>query len=223
MEPERGYEHAKKSLKKKYGNKYKIGMAYIEKAMSWPPIKSEDSSAPESFSVFLTGCCNTMEDIDYMKGMDHPKNVKAEFEPRTDSTFSLQHVSTEFVKSQLRSLRANKAVGLDQISARLLKDSADVLSPILRNLFNLSIDQKKFPNNWKSVKVIALFKSGDASECDNYRPISILPTASKILERAIHMQLYDHLQREGLLYARQFVSGRSYLHHMPCYNFAMDS
>ena len=77
MEPERGYEHAKKSLKKKYGNKYKIGMAYIEKAMSWPPIKSEDSSAPESFSVFLTGCCNTMEDIDYMKGMDHPKTLKA--------------------------------------------------------------------------------------------------------------------------------------------------
>ena len=114
-------------------------------------------------------------------------------------------------------------VGLDQISARLLKDSADVLSPILRNLFNLSIDQKKFPNNWKSVKVIALFKSGDASKCDNYRPISILPTASKILERAIHMQLYDQLQREGLLYARQFVSGGSYLHHTPCYNFAMYS
>ena len=51
MEPERGYEHAKKLLKKKYGNKYKIGMAYIEKAMSWPPIKSEDSSAPESFCL----------------------------------------------------------------------------------------------------------------------------------------------------------------------------
>ena len=77
MEPERGYEHARQLLKKKYGDEYKIGMAYIEKAMSWPAIKSEDSSALDSFSVFLTGCRNTMEDIDYMKEMDHPKNLKA--------------------------------------------------------------------------------------------------------------------------------------------------
>ena len=77
MEPEKGYEHAKKLLKKKYGDEYKIGMAYIEQAMSWLAIKSEDSSALDSFSVFLTGCRNTMEDIDYMKEMDHPKNLNA--------------------------------------------------------------------------------------------------------------------------------------------------
>ena len=56
----------------------------------------------------------------------------------------------------------------------------------------------------KSAKVVALFKNGDSSDCDNYRPISILPTASKILERAVYSQFYAHLESEKLLFVRQF-------------------
>ena len=51
---------------------------------------------------------------------------------------------------------------------------------------------------------MALFKNGDSSDCDNYRPISILPTASKILERAVYSQFYAHLENEKLLFVRQF-------------------
>ena len=56
-----------------------------------------------------------------------------------------------------------------------------------------------------SENVVALFKSGDKSNCDNYRPISILPTISKIIERAVHKQLYDFLQVNNLLFKDQFV------------------
>ena len=52
---------------------------------------------------------------------------------------------------------------------------------------------------------MALFtENGDSSDCDNYRPISILPTASKILERAVYSQFYAHLENEKLLFVRQF-------------------
>ena len=78
------------------------------------------------------------------------------------------------------------------------------ISPVLQYLINLSIDQNSFPNSWKSAKVVALFKNGDSSDCDNYRPIFILPTASKILERAVYSQFYAHLENEKLLFARQF-------------------
>ena len=50
----------------------------------------------------------------------------------------------------------------------------------------------------------ALFKSGDKSNCDNYRPISILPTISKIIERAVHEQFYEFLQVNNLLFKDQF-------------------
>ena len=53
-------------------------------------------------------------------------------------------------------------------------------------------------------KVVASFKSGDESNCDNYRPISILPTISKIIERAVHKQFYEFLQVNNLLFKDQF-------------------
>ena len=133
-----------------------------------------------------------------------PSSEEVLVEPTSKSKFSLNHVSTEFVARQLRGLKTNKAAGLDKISARLLKDSADIISPVLQYLINLSIDQNSFPNSWKSAKVVALFKNGDSSDCDNYRPISILPTASKILECAVYSQFYAHLESEKLLFVRQF-------------------
>ena len=84
-----------------------------------------------------------------------PSGEEVLVEPKSKSKFSLNHVSTEFVTRQLRGLKTNKAAGLDKISARLLKDSADIISPVLQYLINLSIDQNSFPNSWKSAKVVA--------------------------------------------------------------------
>ncbi len=87
---------------------------------------------------------------------------------RTDKSFQLSPITNNFVKLQLQNLRANKAIGLDKISSRLLKDSADVIAPSLKALINKSFREDNFPNNWKSAKVVALFKSGDKGNCDNY-------------------------------------------------------
>ena len=51
---------------------------------------------------------------------------------------------------------------------------------------------------------MALFKNSDADNCDNYRPISVLPTVSKIVERTAHIQLYNHLDSNGLFHVKQF-------------------
>ena len=125
------------------------------------------------------------------------------FESKTDAQFSLLSVSENFVMTELRKLKTNKAIGLDKISAKLLKDASEVIAPIIQKLINMSITQCCFPNLWKSAKVTALFKSGDATNCDNYRPISILPTVSKILERTVKSQLYSYLEENSLLYTQQ--------------------
>ena len=72
--------------------------------------------------------------------------------------------------------------------ARLIKDSAEFIAPVLTGIFNRSLESGVFPADWKNGKVSALFKSGDRSECNNYRPITILPTVGKIVERAVHQQ-----------------------------------
>ena len=82
-------------------------------------------------------------------------------------------------------------MGLDRIPARLLKDSADiVVKPV-------TFITAKVPCDWKSARVIPLFKKGKTDEMDNYRPISILPVLSKVLERAVHIQLYKYLQHRA--------------------------
>ena len=113
------------------------------------------------------------------------------------------------VLKQLQSLKTNKAIGLDNISARLLKCSTISLS--ITKLFNLSIRSGKLPGIWKCSKVSALFKSGDRTNAKKYRPISVLLTLSKMLERAVHSQLHEYLNSTKLLSNNQvgFRSKRS--------------
>ena len=71
-------------------------------------------------------------------------------------------------------------------------------------LFNRSLEASTFPSIWKCVYVTALFKGGDSTDCNNYRPITVLPTISKTLERAVHQQLYEFLSENELLTPDQF-------------------
>ena len=84
--------------------------------------------------------------------------------------FELTELDQSFVLEQLLSLKANKAIGLDKISARLLKISAHTIAPSVVKLLNLSIRTSQFPKLWKCAKITALFKSGDRTNVSNYRP-----------------------------------------------------
>ena len=119
--------------------------------------------------------------------------------------FQFQEISEAVVHRQLLGLKETKAIGLDNISASLLKCSAQSITYSITKLINLSIRTGKFPGIWKCSKVTALLKSGDRKKSNKlYRPISILPTLSKILERIIHCQLYKYLDSNNVLSNMQF-------------------
>ena len=84
-----------------------------------------------------------------------------------NKSFSFCSITESFVLKQLKTLKTNKAIGLDRISARLLKDSAECMAPILTRLFNRSLEASTFPSIWKCAKVSALFKGGDWTDCNN--------------------------------------------------------
>ena len=75
---------------------------------------------------------------------------------------------------------------------------------ILFHIFKVSIQQGIFPDSLKIAKVTPIFKSGDNDNVSNYRPISILPLFSKVLERIMYNRAYNHLDSKGLLYEKQF-------------------
>ena len=86
-------------------------------------------------------------------------------------------------------ISSNKASGYDGLSVRVLKKIIPVFANPLCKLLNLSISTNSFPNHWKMVKVTPLYKGGARNDINNYRPISVLPVLSKILEKHVASSL----------------------------------
>ena len=77
--------------------------------------------------------------------------------------------------------------------------SADIIAPSLTAIFNLSLNSCTYVNAWKMARITPIFKSENRQKCENYRPISILPIISKIFEKEVFDQLYEHLSQNLLL------------------------
>ena len=89
-------------------------------------------------------------------------------------------------------LDINKSKGPDEIPPILYKKLCITLSHSLSQLFRKIFQTAIFPNDWKQAIISPLFKKGDKCHVTNYRPVSLLSIASKILERNIFRRLYDH-------------------------------
>ena len=113
--------------------------------------------------------------------------------------FVFSQINQINVATSLRRLKVSKATGMDNIPAKILKISADIIAPSLTAIFNLSLNSCTYIDEWKKARITPIFKSEDRQKCDNYRPISILPIISKIFEKEVFDQLYEHLSQNLLL------------------------
>jgi len=126
------------------------------------------------------------------------------FQLRTTKSFRFEYVSVVHVRKHLKKLKRTKATGLDNLPPAILKDTADIICKPLCHIINSSLRNGSFPEVWKKARVVPVFKSGKTSLPENYRPISIVPVLSKILEKAVHHQLSLYLEDNKLLSDRQF-------------------
>ena len=92
-------------------------------------------------------------------------------------------MSEETVLKLLKDLDEDKAAGLDNISGKFLKDTATVLAKPISQICNLFIKSSIFPTDRKIAKLKPLFKKGSKAAPKNYRPLSLLPLVSKIIEK----------------------------------------
>ena len=120
-----------------------------------------------------------------------------------NSNFSIPSIEHEKVEKYLKNIDVTKATGLDNIGPRLLKLAAPYISESLTFICNQSIRNSVFPEKWKEGKVTPLHKNGPKDDTNNYRPISVLPVVSKLLEKHVHDSLMMYLSSNSLLHSTQ--------------------
>jgi len=122
--------------------------------------------------------------------------------PPPTSTLTKVRVKRRKVLRLLQKLKVSKATGHDGIPALFLRTCAEELAPPLTKLFAKSLEAEYFPDQWKIANVVALYKKGSNSNPSNYRPVSLLSIASKLLETIVSDALKKFLAPK--LNPRQF-------------------
>ena len=136
--------------------------------------------------------------------------------PKPPNNFGIQSVNNYYKKCNLKERLLfsktndeNKAPGIDDLSGIFLKDGASLLATPTTPLCNLSISSSRFPDACKIAKLKPLFKKGSKTDPRNYRPISLLALMSKELERIVHEQTIDFLDKHNILCKFQSGFGKN--------------
>ena len=105
------------------------------------------------------------------------------------------NISEEDVLEALNSLDPDKSSGIDTIGPRVLKKCANFLCGPLHHLFSTSLSKHTVPSEWRIHVITPVHKSGDKSQVNNYRPISLLCNTSKVLEQLVYSKIISHITR----------------------------
>ena len=123
--------------------------------------------------------------------------------PNNASSFFFTPATADEVLKIISKLNKGSDVlsGLPLIAFKL---GAPMLAPIISNLFNMCIQLGRYPDLLKLARVVPVFKTGNKSLLDNYRPISILSTLNKIFEKLIYKRMYSFIENNAILTNSQF-------------------
>ena len=153
------------------------------------------------FNVFFT---NIGEKI--AKGINYDGNKTYGHYLNKDihSSFTFMNIDEDAINKIIYNLPPKSSSGCDGISTKLLKVIAPVIIKPLTLLINQVLNTGTFPDKLKIAKVIPIFKKGDPSLFENYRPISLLPAISKVVEKIIALQLSSYFEKNKLLFDNQY-------------------
>ena len=121
------------------------------------------------------------------------------------------------VAQLLRELSPHKACGPDGLSARILRECADELAVPIEILCEMSVSRGSFPPFWRRANVVSIHKKGSKKNPENYRPVSLLPICSKILERIVLENLFPACPPAIPNNQHGFLPGRSCITNLSCF------
>ena len=118
--------------------------------------------------------------------------------------FQFDLIEPTYVSKIIKKLKSKSSCGVDGLSNKLLKCVNNEITPPLTIIINQCFTTGVFPNKLKLAKVIPLYKKDEENLLSNYRPISILPSLSKVIERIMHNQVHSFFHRLNLYYNSQY-------------------
>ena len=124
--------------------------------------------------------------------------------PRTLQSLALHSTSASEIEKIAMALPSKTSFGYDKISNVMLKSIITAISTPLSIVFNQSISTGKFPQKMKQAEVVPLYKGKDMDLVINYRPISLLITISKLLEKVVYRHMYSFLEKYNILFQSQY-------------------
>ena len=128
----------------------------------------------------------------------------SEYMNQTKEIIPINDLTIKEYKNAFDSLKTNRACGFDDIDTNIIKSCYKEMFCPLFYICKRSIKVGSFPDQMKIAKITPLFKSGEYDIVSNYRPISVLPVFSKLLERIMYNRVYSHITKHLLLYEKQF-------------------
>ena len=111
----------------------------------------------------------------------------------------LEPITVDDTIKIIKKINVNKATGIDEIPIKVIKAATTALAKPITTLMNLIFSTRQIPQELKTAVVTPTFKSGDQTKVDNYRPLSVLPATSKIMEYHVKDKLYDYLEKNNLI------------------------
>ena len=148
------------------------------------------------FISFLNN--NTIDDNSFSSPIDLMSSFRGKFQ------FTFKGVSQVTVRDEIMSLKNSKSKDFFGLSVILIKRNIDNIISPLTKLINRCLDEGVFPNCLKIAKVIPLFKKGNRDEPCNYRPISLLPVFSKVVEGIMNSQIYEYFEINNIFNDKQY-------------------
>ena len=190
-------EHFWQSIKQQKKIKHnEIGSLVIDGS-----IKTEPQTMSETFNNFFS-------EIGGKLAKNFPNENNSDFKKYLGNSVNhsmyLFNTSEAEILDIIKSLKNTNSTGYDDFSTKFVKLSAPLIAKDLAKIFNLAINTGTYPDNLKIAKVIPIFKKGDQTSVNNYRPISILSPINKIFEKILYSRLIEYIDKSNILYKYQF-------------------
>jgi hypothetical protein len=111
----------------------------------------------------------------------------------------LKYTTTTEIEKIIKSLKSKNSYGYDGIPTKILKVSTSFIISPLTYICNKSLSSGIFPSQLKFSEIMSLHKKGGRTDVTNFRPISLLTSFSKILEKGVYTRLYQHIYQNNIL------------------------
>ena len=143
------------------------------------------------------------------KFKNHPSIVKIKEMVNIKTKFSFVNCCAEDMETEIHNLNTNKPTTFNNIPAKILLDSSNICSTFISNIYNESIQNSNFPLPLKKADITPAHKKNETTNKENYRPVSILPSISKLFERNMYDQIYMYMNKHLSNYLCGFRKGYS--------------